>query len=219
MAERDVPGWYARVEGADLVGKTTLINGVKAYSEEKQLDTVFIREPGQTRVGLQIRDLLLHETDADTIFTPEAETALFTADRRITWDSVTHPALEAGKTVIGDRGFESTVCYQAAGGSVEPERILAITQAVMPERYVHPDALVILRLSPEERLKRYYKRLGQTGVEADKIESRGLDYFRRVSEMYDIIGEEYGAHIIDADKSPDEVLREALPLLLPGHKL
>jgi dTMP kinase len=215
MSNYENNGSYVRVEGADLVGKTTLLNGLQRYAQENHIDTVFIREPGQTRVGAQIRDLLLHSDEPDAIFTPEAETSLFTADRRITWDSVTEPALKLGKKVVSDRGYESTVCYQAAGGGIDPKQIIAITRAVMPERYMNPDSLVVLQVSPEERLRRYQIRMGQTGMSSDKIERRDLDYFMRVSEMYEIIARNPGAHIIDAEKSPEHVLQEALPLIFP----
>jgi dTMP kinase len=186
---------------------------VESYALENDIDTVFIREPGQTSAGREIRNLLLHSDDPDTTFTPEAEVSLFTADRRITWDSVTEPALKRGQTVVSDRGYESSVCYQAAGGGVDTQKIIAITSAVMPERYMNPDVLIVLHVSPEERLRRYHMRLGQTGVDADKIEARGLEYFIRVSEMYEVLASRPGVHAIDAEKSPQEVLEEAIPFI------
>jgi thymidylate kinase len=83
----------------------------------------------------------------------------------------------------------------------------------MPERYMNPDVLIVLHVSPEERLRRYHMRLGQTGVDADKIEARGLEYFIRVSEMYEVLASRPGVHAIDAEKSPQEVLEEAIPFI------
>ncbi|MDB5168314.1 MAG: thymidylate kinase [Candidatus Saccharibacteria bacterium] len=202
-------GWYARVEGIDGTGKSTQLELARQYSEEKGIDTVFIREPGGTEFGNRLRAILLNDTSIH--LSPQVETALFTADRRHLCDEVIFPSLEKDMVVISDRGVESGVCYQSAGGGISREAYMAISNLLLPERYMRPDALALLSLREEVRRKRIQVRFDS--VAADKIESRGEEYTRRVYDAYRSLEELDYATVIDAEPDPEQVFEQLKPVL------
>jgi dTMP kinase len=202
-------GWYARIEGIDGTGKSTQLELAKQYSEEKGIDTVFIREPGGTEFGNRLRAILLD--DRTVHLSAQAETALFTADRRHLCDQVIFPALAKDKVVISDRGMESGVCYQSAGGGISREAYMAVSNALLPERYLRPDALALLSLREAVRLKRLHARFAETNP--DKIESRDEAYTKRVYDAYKSLEELDYVTVIDAEPDPEEVFEQLKPVL------
>lgn len=206
---REQRGWYARVEGIDGTGKSTQLELARQYSETHGIDTIFIREPGGTEFGNRLRAILLRDTSVQ--LSAQAETALFTADRRHLCDEVIFPALDANQVVISDRGVESGVCYQSAGGGISKEAYMAVSNALLPERYMRPDALALLSLREEVRRQRLTARFVDTA--ADKIESRSDDYTRRVYAAYKSLEALDYATVIDAEPDPKVVFERLKPVL------
>jgi dTMP kinase len=211
-AQREIniqSGRYGRLEGTDGSGKTTQMKLAEQYNEEKGIGAVFVREPGGTKFGAHIRALLL--TDASMNLGPEVEFALFTADRRQLWDETILPALKEDRLVIGDRGVESTICYQSAGGGVSKDTILNVSNRLLDPRYMRPDTLAVLSISEEVRRRRLRARF--TEEAADKIESRDDSYTHRVYKAYQALQELDYATIIDANRDPEDIFEDLKPVL------
>lgn len=202
-------GRYVRIEGFDGVGKTTQLELAKEYSEKKGIGAVFVREPGGTEFGAHIRALLL--TNKSVSLGPEVECALFSADRRHLWDTVTEPALAEDRLVISDRGIESTVAYQSAGGGISEATIWEISRLLLPQRYISPDALALLALTEEVRQRRITARFATTSP--DKIESRDNGYLGRVQKAYESFSRLDYATTIDAGRDPEDVFKDLKPVL------
>lgn len=209
--ERPYSGYYSRVNGGDGVGKTTLIKKAQEYAHEHGIPLKTVREPGQTQTGGAIRDILLH--DNSVTLSPEAEVALFSADRLITWADESLPWLQQGGLLIGDRGFESTVAYQGAGGGIDVEKVIAVSELLLPPCYIYPDASINLYISEEERMRRLHASLALTGEKADKIEQRNPEYHARIAKIQKYIVERFGGVRINAELPPDEVFEIAKPYL------
>lgn len=202
-------GRYVRIEGSDGTGKSTQIELAKHYSQQHGLDAVFVREPGATAFGNELRSLLL--TNTKHHLSPEVELALFTADRLHTCNEIILPALTQGKTVISDRGVESTVCYQSAGGGIDTQKIMDVSRLLLPEWYMQPDELAILAISRSLRRQRLADRAGIAAL--DKIESRDDSYSDRVHAAYETLFELPHATVIDASANPETVFETLKPLL------
>lgn len=202
-------GRYVRIEGCDGAGKSTQIELLQQYSEEKGIDAVFLREPGGTKFGNKVRSLILDKQDAD--LSAMTEFLLFTVDRNHTSDEVIMPALEKDKLVIGDRGIESTLCYQSAAGGLSKEIIMDISRKVLPPRYIQPDALAIISVSKEIRRQRLEKRFAHTA--ADRMESKDDEYADRVYEAYESLKELDYATTINGDLDPDQVFEQLKPVV------
>ena len=104
------PGVLISFEGLDGVGKTTQIGLVENALHAQGRETLRLREPGATRLGEAVRELLLDKQDLD--ISPMAELLLFEAARAQLIESVIQPALERGCVVLCDRFYDSTVAYQ-----------------------------------------------------------------------------------------------------------
>ena len=161
------------------------------------------REPGGTELGEELRRILLvtgGEMD------PEVEVLLFMAARAQRCNKVIRPALEAGKVVISDRFLWSSVVYQGIVGGLGVEEVLSIGRVAT--RGLLPDLTVLVDLDPED---------SHSGLdEDDRMESRGLDFQRRVREGFLSLAEEFSDNfaLIDGGGSVEQVhgrVVEALP--------
>ncbi len=211
MIERPYTGRYIRIEGIDGSGKTTQLDMAKQYAAENDLKTLFIREPGGTEFGQEMRNYILHDKRFD--FSPETEYALFTADRSHLIQTVILPALQDGYTVISDRGIESSEAYQSAAGGLPPETVRGVGELLLPSWYMQPDALVVLRVSKVVREKRIKAK--HTTEVADKIESRDTAYTDRIHDAYNAIGARAYATSVSSELPPEEVFATMKPIVWP----
>lgn len=206
--EHEFPGRYVRVEGPDGAGKTTQLNLAKKFAEEHQIDALFIREPGGTELGVEIRHMLLTNTAHD--LSPKTEALLFTADRNHLIESVILKRLQQGKLTIGDRGKESMDIYQAAGGA-DKQMLRQASAMFLPDWYLKPDALALLSISRATREKRMIDRYEVEA--ADKMETRQQEFFDAVFDGYKALEDEDYVTVVNAERSPEEVFEDMKPLL------
>lgn len=113
-------GKFITLEGIDGAGKSTQLEFVVAWLQEKGVSVVVTREPGGTLLGEQLRSILL---DNSTVMHPETEALLMFASRREHLDKVIAPALEQGKYVVSDRFTDASFAYQGGGRGVNWEKI------------------------------------------------------------------------------------------------
>lgn len=113
-------GKFITLEGIDGAGKSTQLEFVVAWLQEKGVSVVVTREPGGTLLGEQLRSILL---DNSTVMHPETEALLMFASRREHLDKVIAPALEQGKYVVSDRFTDASFAYQGGGRGVNWEKL------------------------------------------------------------------------------------------------
>jgi dTMP kinase len=93
--------------------------------------------------------VLLHAREVD--LTPEAQALLFSAARAQHTRDVIRPALAAGKVVVADRYFDSTLAYQGYGLGADLEGLRAMTRfavgSLVPQRTFLIDVPVAVTLS------------------------------------------------------------------------
>lgn len=165
------PGWLIAFEGLDGVGKTTQARLLAANLSRAGLSVVLTQEPTAGIFGQQIRRL---NRRGRRDLSPEEELALFLADRQQHVQQVIQPALAAGKIVITDRYYYSSMAYQGALG-LDPEKIRKKHADFAPE----PDLTILLQLPSTERSQR----VEQRGRGADAFEQ--ADYLARVAAIFD----------------------------------
>ena len=191
-------GRFLSIEGGSGAGKTSLARRIAAALAAEGASVVRTRDPGGTRVGQTIRELLLHQLRP---LCPEAEVALFFADRAQTLHEGIEPALEAGETVVADRFTDSTLAYQGGGRGISRDLILAVDRAITGG--VRPDLTLLLDLPAEVGLAR----LGQP----DRIEREAVEFHERVRREFLRIADENPdrVRVLDATDPPDEVFDAA----------
>jgi dTMP kinase len=177
-------------EGLDGCGKGTQIARLREHLGD--VEAVFTREPTDGPHGRQIRAAA---RKGDPV-APEQELAWFTQDRREHVDSVIEPALAAGKLVITDRYYLSTVAYQGARG-LDWQEILRDSEAAYPI----PDLLVLLTLDAESAMQRVDAR----GAARDPLFERA-DFLARAAEIFAAIERPYITRV-DGTRREVEVAR------------
>lgn len=171
MSKQSKPGFLLVLEGVDGSGKSTLAAGLKARLEAAGVDTLSSFEPTRGPIGQKIRAIALKDRAS---MSPQEEFSLFHEDRKIHVAEVVRPALAAGKLVLQDRSYFSTVAYQAERG-LDPAWLLEQSEAIAPR----PDLALLIDLDPEEALARI--RAGRAGG-TDDFER--LDVQRRIRARF-----------------------------------
>jgi dTMP kinase len=123
------------LEGIDGSGKTTQARRLLGRLRYRGRKAVFFREPTLGKWGRAIKRMAAR---ADSL-TPEEELDLFVKDRRENVARNLEPALAAGKVVVLDRYYFSTIAYQGAKG-IDARRIRRMNEAFA----VRPDLVIVL---------------------------------------------------------------------------
>jgi len=177
-------GFLVSFEGIEGCGKSTQIQRLADCLEERGLKVVTTREPGATRLGAELRHLLLDpEYDHDAL----TELFLYLADRRDHFRRVIAPALERGSVVLVDRFVDSTRVYQGdAGGDprLTGERIDELNRLAVANRL--PDLTLLFDCPVEVGLARARQRNLESGAvgRADRFEQRELEFHQRVRDGF-----------------------------------
>ncbi len=199
-------GLFITFEGGEGAGKSTLIN--KIYDEliKQGHSTVKTREPGGTKLGEQIRQVILSHDTAAPIGT-RAELLLFLASRVQSLDEVILPALKAGKVVLCDRYNDSSSAYQGHARGLGIDRVEALANLACEG--LTPDVTFFLDLDPDVGLKR--TRNASRESPADRIEQEKLAFHNQVRKGFLELAERHSERfvVINAEHSPDEVFQAA----------
>ncbi|HSG05356.1 MAG TPA: dTMP kinase [Nitrospiria bacterium] len=164
-------GLFITFEGPEGGGKTTQIKRLAAALRRKGYRPKITREPGGTRLGEQIRRLLLrqHKKGLD----PRTELFLYLGSRSQHISEVILPALKAGRIVLCDRFSDSTLVYQGSGRRLNMTFVgSAVAFASKP---LKPDVTFLLDLNIKKGLARVRKR-GQ----ANRFDRESLEFHQRI---------------------------------------
>jgi dTMP kinase len=161
------------LEGPEGSGKTTQIRLLGDWLASERRPALMMREPGGTKLGDEVRRLLLHGTE----ITPRAESLLFMASRAELVEREIQPALTSGSVVLLDRFFLSTYAYQVAGRGLPHDQVGAAN--ALATSGLRPDLTILLSLPVEEGLARAAKRGAK-----DRMEQANLDFHKRVAAAF-----------------------------------
>jgi len=167
-----VRGQFITFEGIDGAGKSTHIGFVAALLEAGGKTVVTTREPGGTRLGEKLRELLLHEK-----MHLETEALLMFAARREHIAQVIEPALARGDWVISDRFTDATFAYQGGGRKLDLHKLDVL------EQWVHPRLQPDLTLLFDVPLEVARARLDASRA-LDKFEQEQEDFFAATRAEY-----------------------------------
>jgi dTMP kinase len=190
-------GLFLVIEGIDGTGKSTQAQRLAEWLRELGREVVTSREPTDGPWGRKLR-----ESAATGRLSPEDELEYFLRDRRQHVEEVIAPALAAGKVVILDRYYFSTMAYQGARG-FDPAEIRRRNEEFAPV----PDLLLVLDLEVDAALER----IGARGDTANEFEKR--DSLQKCREVFLSLADEPFVRVISTKGTPDEVevaIREAV---------
>jgi dTMP kinase len=193
---------FVVLEGIDGCGKSTQARLLVEELRRRKQDVLHLHEPGGTSLGEKLRTLIL-TPDAQVEIHSRAEALLYSAARAELVRSVLAPALKAGRTVVCERYYYSTVAYQGYGLGEDTGPLHAIS--AYATKLLKPHRVVLLDIAPTRALARVTKAL-------DRIEARGAEYMGRVREGYHLLSrrEPERFRIVDADAAQDVVFTRVL---------
>ena len=148
-------------EGIDGAGKTTQLNLIAKKLEESGEEVVVSKEPTEGKWGQKIKK------SAERGRLPlDEELEAFVEDRKEHIKNVINPNLDAGRVVILDRYFYSTVSYQGSRGADYKK-----VEKHMKQFAPIPDMVFLLDLSPVESLERISKLRKEIPNQFEKLET------------------------------------------------
>lgn len=163
---------FITFEGADGCGKTTQIELVNKYLQEKGYKTLVTREPGAKGLGEKLREILLNYEGE---VSPNCESFLFLADRAQHIDCIIKPALKNNTIVLCDRHTDSTIAYQGYGRQLNIQEIKKLNDIAV--NGLKPDLTIVFDIDVETSMQR-------VGKTKDRMESAGMEFFNRVRNGY-----------------------------------
>ncbi len=168
-------------EGLDGCGKTTQLEKAKDWLTEQGYDVLKTRQPGGTKIGRQIRSILLDPEHEE--LQPESELLLYLSDRIQHIQETIIPAKAAGKIVLCDRFHDSTVAYQGYGRGLNLNSIESVVaHCIKP---YDPDLTILLNISPETVPLRLEQR--DEYAEKDRLDLESLNFFKKTAQGFQVL--------------------------------
>lgn len=197
--------FFLAFEGLDGSGKSSLMAQLQNHLDSLAAPYIKTREPGGTRVGDQLRDMIL--TKSENPPTARTELLLYEASRAQHVDLVIRPALEKKQWVLCDRFSASSVAFQAGGRQISEEQVHWLNH--FATNGLAPDLNILLDLTVEESQKRRKKRTAGGGDAEDRIESEADAFHERVREAFlmESAREPMKWLVLNAAQSPEELFR------------
>lgn len=192
-------GIFITLEGGEGGGKSTQAKKLAAFLTARGHDVILTREPGGAPGAEAIRKLLVE--GASNRWDGITEALLHTAARRDHLVNTVWPAIAAGKTVISDRFFDSTIAYQGYGHGLDLTALHTLQRTALGD--FKPDLTLILDLPAEAGLGRANTR---GGVE-NRYESMAVAFHQRLRQGFlDIAGGDPArCKVIDATRDIEAV--------------
>jgi len=200
-------GLFITLEGTDGVGKSTQCALLIAYFEQKNKDAISIREPGSTKIGEQIRQILKDKSNDNISFFTESY--LYAAARAQLVEEIIKPALTQNKIVICDRFLDSSLVYQGVARGLGIDTVEKINAHALQN--IKPNITFFLDVDPNISLDR----IGAE-KELDRIEMEGINFQKKVYDGYISLSKSKGKDfcVLDGTKTPEEVHKQLVQTLL-----
>lgn len=169
-------GKFITFEGPEKSGKSTQAKLLADYLKNSGYKTIFIREPGSTKIGEAIRKVLLNKKNQEMSIM--AEMLLYMAARAQLVEQVIEPALKKGYIVLCDRFLDSTIAYQGSGCGLGVSVIKKIGE--LSTSGLMPDLTLLLDFwASKTHLKNHNN--------PDRIEMRSSAFHKRVKNGYFVL--------------------------------
>lgn len=204
-------GLFITFEGTEGSGKTTQLRLLAETVKARGFAVSINQEPGATRIGGQIRRILLDPEHRE--MEPMTELLLMFSSRVQAAAEIIVPALERGEIVLSDRFTDSTLAYQGHGRGLGFETVRTAHRLALDGLY--PDLTICIVLDIETGLARAARR-NPDDSEA-RIDRQPLEFHRRVEAAYRKIAAEEPERfrMVDGSGEPEQVAERVWPEVEP----
>jgi dTMP kinase len=206
-------GKFIVFDGGEGCGKSTQIKLLEERLTSASLSVLRVRDPGSTRIGEQIRGVLLNPDHTEMGL--RCEMLLYMAARAQMMTETLRPALQRGDVVLSDRFVSSTLAYQRGGEGLSADEIRSVAHIALRGRL--PDLTLLFDMPVEvsrQRVVAKYEHRDETlfGTETkrlvkDRIEQRPVEYHQTVRQNFlaQAQHDPTGYRVLDADRPIDVV--------------
>ncbi|MCC6832742.1 MAG: dTMP kinase [Thermoleophilia bacterium] len=171
---------FIALEGPDGAGKSVqaalLVNALRA----RGIPLTFTREPGGTRLGEQVREVVLNP--GPTPRSGEADALLFHAARAQNVRENIRPALARGELVVTDRFLWSSRAYQGYGSGVPLHLLDALEDLSCGE--TRPGLAILVDVPIEVGLERRNRGEQAQMTRFEDLSRHDADFHQRVRDGY-----------------------------------
>ena len=197
-------GRFITLDGVDGGGKSTQVQRLQQWLLAQGKTCCTFRDPGSTRLGEALREILLHRQEIP--LAAHAEMLLYMASRAQLVSESLRPGLAQCDYVITDRFLLANVVYQGVAGGLSPEAVWQVGRIATGG--LAPDLTIVLDLPVEVAAARIDR-------SRDRLESRGEEYFRLVRQGFLDQHQHAGGHsiVIDATQSADQVHQQIVEVV------
>lgn len=198
---------FITMDGIDGAGKSTQLSLLADFLTGLGHRVTKLRDPGGTRLGEAVREILLHRQEIPLAL--PAEMLLYMASRAQLVSEAIAPALERGEVVLCDRYLLANVVYQGSAGGLAVNTLWQVGRVATGG--LEPDLTLLLDLPADIARQRL------TGT-ADRLESRSLEYFDRVrSGFIDQLAQVGGQSFIIDAQQPVAVIQQRVRALVAAR--
>lgn len=189
---------FISLEGPEGSGKSSQLPALAEYIESLGFSVVKTREPGGTKIGDQIREVLVRMDNEE--LHPRTEILLFLAARAQLVEEVIKPSLAEGKVILCDRFGDSTLAYQGYGHGLDLDKLRAMLQ--FATNGLKPDLTILLDVDILTGLKRK-----KAKEEWNRLDAYETAFHERVRKGYYQLAQDEPARwqIVDASQSAEFV--------------
>jgi dTMP kinase len=200
---------FISFEGVEGAGKTTQINMLHSHLLRLKVDVIATQEPGGTRIGEEIRRIILNPSYKE--MHPMTETILYAADRAQHLHEVIKPALDEGKVVICDRFIDSSLAYQGVARRIGMEGVQNLNEWITNDLY--PDITFLLEIPFRIGLKRLQER--NKGL--DRMESEAQSFHEQVQEAYKTLTKFFPQRfiVLNGAEKPENIHHQVMQSITP----
>jgi dTMP kinase len=197
-------GVFITLEGPDGSGKSTQARLLAERLRREGHAVLESVEPGGTRIGQQIRRILLDPAHAE--LRPTAELLLMFAARAQNVEEAILPALEQGQIVVSDRFTDSSIAYQGAGRGLGWDTVLQVDRIAC--RGLKPDLTLCIDIDTETGLARAHSRnRNETGKSESRLDEQAVEFHQKARAAYHELArrEPRRFRLIDGGGAPEAV--------------
>ena len=201
-------GLFITFEGIEGCGKTTQMNLLADHLKKVGVSVLKTREPGGTKIGEEIREMLLNPDNKK--MAKETEMLLYGASRAQHIKELIEPALKSGKIVLCDRYADSTLAYQGFGRNMGISLIRKTCPLSLGS--IQPELTILLDLDVKAGLSRIKNRKGGN----DRIEKEKIAFHNKVRKGYLKLAKASRGRIrvVRADRKIEEIQKEIRDILI-----
>ena len=175
-------GLFITFEGTEGCGKTTQQRLLVSRLRDCGYSVTENQEPGTTRIGTQIRRILLNPAHDE--MSRMTELLLMFASRTQAATEIIIPALERGDIVVSDRFSDSTLAYQGEGRGLGFEVVRKLHQLALGD--LGPDITLCIEIDIETGLSRARRRNRSSPKQESeaRLDRQSLEFHKRVADAY-----------------------------------